>query len=930
MIFGDLTDKVEKQAKELAGPAKERKLRALAALREVADEDPKPLKIALPALLEALGDGSGDVRSGAATLLNHLAKTRSSLRKEIVRGVLCALGGYGEHTGEALDLLGRHASTTGGEFEQHLPALAGLLESGDAKTREAATELLERLGVPARKYCAGLAEATAVVEEAVRCGADGEKAGYMLKAARTAMSKGFYTEVDKDLELARELANHGRRLVRVWRVDAPDVRAVDISAGARFVVAGCGDRKVRLVDRSGTASWTAAIPEGVRAVAVSPDETLVLAAGGDGNLHCFNRRGDRLWTFRMGAPASSLAVTEGNVTLACAADNNIYAIGPGGAMVSKHWTEKPGWRLGVSGEGDHAVVSFRDHNIYCYDRNLFLRWKSMGGIWNDVCISRDGETVVGGTQGCEVAQFSKIGMAAWKARSDEPVTDVAVSAGGECVYFADPHNLYSYNRAGRPMVRYRTTDPVLSLSCDASGEHFAVGLHDRFVLMRNLERVRQRASQSGVVLENTQRLGVDVSGPAALLERATAAFEANDYESGSNAASEAWQLLETAKNQRAEALVASVQQVIAAAKAVGADTAKSELLVKNAAESLRRGHMDRVLLLLGQSREEAEISRRVREEMQKAEAEQRAQNLRKAIQEAIDGTDEAVESGIDPGHPEVLLQKAISAADSGDHERAMLHLGQLHDHVKAEKEKLPGRIQKAFSEALAVLAKPDFKAEEAERARMQLSSAIVYYEKAGELGRLAEAYERLGFLEERRGKIPYSKFLYQKAVNTYFKIGEIDQVLMLLVERMKRLEAITDKKVGEFTIEELFLIYRDGRLVHHNTRRLRPEVDNQVLGGMLIAIQHFVGDSFRGKDRVKGEILNELRYGKTRIIIEGGSWVHLALVISGHEPEEMRERMRKVISDIEDKYRSTLETWDGDASKLWGAKKMVEPLITWM
>lgn len=58
--------------------------------------------------------------------------------------------------------------------------------------------------------------------------------------------------------------------------------------------------------------------------------------------------------------------------------------------------------------------------------------------------------------------------------------------------------------------------------------------------------------------------------------------------------------------------------------------------------------------------------------------------------------------------------------------------------------------------------------------------------------------------------------------------------------------------------------------------------------------------------------------------------MHLALVISGMEPEDMRERMRKTLADIEDKYRSTLETWDGDASKLWGAKKMVEPLITWM
>jgi tetratricopeptide (TPR) repeat protein len=468
------------------------------------------------------------------------------------------------------------------------------------------------------------------------------------------------------------------------------------------------------------------------------------------------------------------------------------------------------------------------------------------------------------------------------------------------------------------------------MACDSSGEYLAAGMGDGFVLIRDREMVRQLVAQSGILLENVSRLGVDTARPAALLDKARLAFEANDYETGSSSAGEAWRLLDDAKNQRAGALLASVQQVIRDAKGLGGDTTKAEALVKGAAESLRRGHMDRVLLLLGQAREEAEISRRVREEVARSEKEAKAQGVRKAIQEAIAATDEAVEFGIEPGQAVVLLQKAISAADADDHDRSMHYIGQLQEHVRSEKEKLPGRMEKSFQSAVATLSKPELSAEEADRARGALSGAIVYYEKTAELRRLAEAYERLGFLEEKRGRIPYSKFLYQKAVNTYFKIGEIDQVLMLLVERMKRLEAISDKKVTECTIEELFLIYRDGRLIHHNTRRLRPEVDNQILGGMLIAIQHFVADSFRGKEQSKGDILNELRYGKTRIIIEGGGWVHLALVISGTEPEDMRERMKKVITDIEDKYRSTLETWDGDASKLWGAKKMVEPLITWM
>jgi tetratricopeptide (TPR) repeat protein len=930
MIFGDLTKKVEKHSRELSGPDAGKRLRAVENLAAIAEEDVKPLKIALPALVAALADSSPEVREAALKLLNVMAKARAGLRKEMVKGVLELLPGRGADAGEALAFLKKHAAAAKEAVEERLPELCGMLESEDDVVRAGVADILEEVGAPARKFSSGIADAKSVLEEAARCGAELEKADYMLKAARTGMAKGYYAEVEKDLELARELANNARRVVRLWRVSAPNVRAIDISSGGRFVAAAGSDNKVRMVDRTGAALWNATVNEGATALRISPDETMVVVAGADGHLHAFGRKGDRLWSFRMSAPATSLGVTEGNLTVAGCNDNNIYTVGPAGALVSKQWTERPGWRLGVSGDGEHIVVTFRDHNVYCYDRNLFLRWKFMGGIWNDVAISRDGESVVAGSQGSEVAMFSKIGMVAWKARSDEPVTTVALSAGGDCVYFADQRTLHSYHRSGKPLIKYRTSDPILSMATDSTGEYLAAGLADRFVLMRNREMARQLVSQSGILLENVSRLGVDTGRPAALLEKARAAFEANDYEAGAGSAGEAWHLLDEAKNQRAEALVASVQQVIRDAKGLGGDTSKSELLVKGAAESLRRGHMDRVLLLLGQAREEAEISRRVREEVARAEREAKAHNARKAIQEAIASTDDAVQFGIEPGQAEVILQKAISASDAGDHDRAMVYLGQLQEHVNAEKEKLPGRIEKAFTSAVAMLSKPELTNEEADRASGALSSAIVYYEKAGQLRRLAESYERLGFLEEKRGKIPYSKFLYQKAVNTYFKIGEIDQVLMLLVERMKRLEAITDKKVTEYTIEELFLIYRDGRLVHHNTRRLRPEVDNQVLGGMLIAIQHFVGDSFRGKDQAKGDILNELRYGKTRILIEGGRWVHLALVISGQEPEEMRERMRKVISDIEEKYRSTLETWDGDASKLWGAKKMVEPLITWM
>jgi len=928
MIFGDLSKKAERLALELEGEDPEKRLSAMETLGEIAEQDIRPLKLAQKALVEALGDESVEVRVGAMRLLQTMARARSSFRKDIFKQVLDRLPGYRGSNTEALAFLQKHAAGCKDIVRENLAILMDMLEDESEGTRDGAVIVMEEIGIPARKYAAGMLDAKATLEDAGRCGAELDKAEYMIKAARAGMRKEFYEEVDKDLELARELANNGRKVVRLWRYQLAGGRALDIAPAGNYVFVCGHGRGLHGLDGAGNLKWTRDVPEVASCISVSPDGSMVVAGGGDGRLHCFGPDGALLWEYRTGTPAISIDVTDGGTVLACGGDNNVHVVGPKGAQQAKHWTEKAVWRLGVSGDGENIVVTYRDHNVYCYDRNLFLRWKFMGVIWNDVCISRDGETVVAGSQGNDVVAFSRLGVVMWKARTDEPVQHVAVSASGDCVYAVDAGAITSFGRGGKVLFKYKTKEPVLSAACSADGEFLAVALGDRVVLMRNREMVRQMVQHSGVMLENAQRLGVDILGPATLLEKSKASFEAGDLETGTQLAEKARQQLEASRTQRAEALISMVAQSIEEVRAMGGDTAKSESLLDAARGSLGRGHLDRVLLLLGQARDESEIARRVRQEILKTENAARIETARKAIQEAMALMDEAVELGMESGQAEVLLQKAIAASDAGEHGKAMTFTRQLEEHVKDERAKLPAKMEKGFKAAAELIAKEKIGPEDIEKARMYLSGAVVFYEKTGESRRLAEAYERFGLLEERLGKIAYSKSLYQKAVNTYFKMGEIDQVLTILVEKLKRLEAISDKNVAECAIEELFLIYRDGRLIHHNTRRLRPEVDNQLLGGMLIAIQHFVADSFKEKEPERPEILNELRYGKTRILVEAGKFVYLALVISGQEPEDMRTKMRKAVADIEEKYRPVLEGWNGDASKLWGAKKMVEPLIS--
>lgn len=123
-------------------------------------------------------------------------------------------------------------------------------------------------------------------------------------------------------------------------------------------------------------------------------------------------------------------------------------------------------------------------------------------------------------------------------------------------------------------------------------------------------------------------------------------------------------------------------------------------------------------------------------------------------------------------------------------------------------------------------------------------------------------------------------------------------------------------------IEEIFLLDRSGLLIRHATRRLRPEMDGDVLGGMLTAVQAFVKDSFHAE----GE-LNEIRHGEMRILIEGGQYLLLAAVLSRGLPGPVPGRMRVALDGIEAAFGSELRTWNGDVDKLLGTDLFLEELI---
>jgi hypothetical protein len=135
----------------------------------------------------------------------------------------------------------------------------------------------------------------------------------------------------------------------------------------------------------------------------------------------------------------------------------------------------------------------------------------------------------------------------------------------------------------------------------------------------------------------------------------------------------------------------------------------------------------------------------------------------------------------------------------------------------------------------------------------------------------------------------------------------------------------TKKLRARFKVEEAFLIYEDGRLIAHNSRRLKPERDKDIMTGMLTAVQSFVTDTLIDEER---GTLDRLSYGSLTILVEGKREVNLATIVSGEESPVLRQGMKNIVSYVSGQYRSYLEDWDGDVDRFKDVKRYIGHLVS--
>ena len=126
-------------------------------------------------------------------------------------------------------------------------------------------------------------------------------------------------------------------------------------------------------------------------------------------------------------------------------------------------------------------------------------------------------------------------------------------------------------------------------------------------------------------------------------------------------------------------------------------------------------------------------------------------------------------------------------------------------------------------------------------------------------------------------------------------------------------------------VDETFVIYHDGRLMAHSTRRLKPGMDDQVLGSMFVAIQDFVKDSFREETSFT---LRKLDFGEKSVLIERGHRIFLAAVLHGKSSKKVVSRMKRIVDEIEEHFGEALSEWDGDLDEVRGVNDMMKKLYS--
>jgi hypothetical protein len=127
-----------------------------------------------------------------------------------------------------------------------------------------------------------------------------------------------------------------------------------------------------------------------------------------------------------------------------------------------------------------------------------------------------------------------------------------------------------------------------------------------------------------------------------------------------------------------------------------------------------------------------------------------------------------------------------------------------------------------------------------------------------------------------------------------------------------------------FAIDDVFLIAKDGRLIIHNTRRMRADRDEDILSGMLTAIMAFLRD----QDPEENGELKRFQVGGKTTLLERGEHVYLSAIYSGRVPRWAGKDLHRFMLDLENRFGDAFAEWNGSPEDLRDLKSYMQRFVS--
>jgi hypothetical protein len=129
-------------------------------------------------------------------------------------------------------------------------------------------------------------------------------------------------------------------------------------------------------------------------------------------------------------------------------------------------------------------------------------------------------------------------------------------------------------------------------------------------------------------------------------------------------------------------------------------------------------------------------------------------------------------------------------------------------------------------------------------------------------------------------------------------------------------------------VEQVFLIYEDGRLISHASIKGDEDYDEDIVGGMLTGVKNLLFEVFVRKEKGKEDIgLYKFEFGERRLILKTGNHFFLAIVLLGMENKSLLSNTETAMQDIEKRYGPSLREWSGDKEDVPGIDETILKLL---